>query len=51
MAEWMITLRPNGELGTIYRVHAGNSRLHYYNNAFDYYTLNIKHPWRLKKLV
>jgi hypothetical protein len=26
---------------TIYRVHEGNPRLHYYNNALDYYTLNI----------
>jgi hypothetical protein len=27
-------------MGTIYRVHEGNPRLHYYNNALDYYALN-----------
>jgi hypothetical protein len=36
-AEWMIVLGP---MGTIYRVHEGNPRLHYYNNVLDYYTLN-----------
>jgi hypothetical protein len=29
-------------MGTIYRVHEGNPRLHYYNNTFDYYTLNTE---------
>jgi hypothetical protein len=28
-------------MGTIYRVHEGNHRLHYYNSVLDYYTLNI----------
>jgi hypothetical protein len=25
---------------TIYRIHERNTRLQYYNNIFDYYTLN-----------
>jgi hypothetical protein len=25
-------------MGTIYRVNEGNPRLHYYNNALDYYS-------------
>jgi hypothetical protein len=29
-------------MGTIYRVHERNPRLHYYNNTLDYYTLNTE---------
>jgi hypothetical protein len=29
-------------MGTIYRVHEGNPRLHYCNNTFDYYTRNTE---------
>jgi hypothetical protein len=28
-------------MGTIYMVHEENPMLQYYNNTFDYYTLNI----------
>jgi hypothetical protein len=28
-------------MGTIYMVHEGNHRLHYYNSVLDNYTLNI----------
>jgi hypothetical protein len=32
-------------MGTIYRVHEENPRLQYYNNNFDYYTLNNYYLW------
>jgi hypothetical protein len=28
-------------MGTMYIVHEGNPKLHYYNNTLDYYTFNI----------
>jgi hypothetical protein len=47
-------------MGNIYRVHERNSKLHYYNNTLDYYTLNYTiiiivllgmfHPWSLANL-
>jgi hypothetical protein len=35
---------------TICRVHEGNPRPHYYNNALDYYTLNIKKKLDLQRV-
>jgi hypothetical protein len=36
-------------MGTIYRVHEENSRLQYYTNTLDYYTLNTPAPSQMQR--